>query len=228
MLKKLFKTLLGILLIPLAVGTAQAFYSQIAGISILSGTLRILERGVFAYLIFHVLIMRPVYIYVLGHEFVHVLATWLCGGHVVSFSVTPSGGNVVTSKTNFFIELSPYFVPIYTLLAGAVFIFLKGMDKISPSMSAIFLFAVGVTLAFHIVMTTEVIKMQQPDIAKSGAVFSFVVIFIINIIVVMAAFSPFFHMSFVQFIKESGINSWEIYLESYNKTLAFVNMHKIW
>ncbi|MFC1570771.1 hypothetical protein ACFL4E_03205 [Candidatus Omnitrophota bacterium] len=228
MIKKLFKTLVGVLLIPVAIGTGQAFYAQVSSISIVSGTLRILERGVFAYLLFHVFIMRPVYVYVLGHEFVHVLATWLCGGHVVSFSVTPSGGNVITSKTNFFIELSPYFVPIYTILAGAVFILLKGMDKISPTMSAIFLFAVGVTLAFHFVMTTEVIKMQQPDIAKSGRVFSFVVIFAINLVVVMAAFAPFFKLSFVEFIKTSGLNSWELYRLSYNKALAFVNTYKIW
>lgn len=228
MIKRILKTLIGMLLIPVAIGTAQAFYSQVSAISILSGTLRILERGVFVYLIFHVLIMRPVYIYVLGHEFVHVLATWLCGGHVVSFSVTPSGGNVITSKSNFFIELSPYFVPIYTILAGAVFLLLRGMEKISPTMSAIFLFAVGVTLAFHFIMTTEVIKMKQPDIAKSGMVFSFVVIFVINLVVVMAVFAPFFKLSFVEFIKASGLNSWEIYCLSYNKTLAFVNTYKIW
>ena len=63
----------------------------------------------------HILVFKLTYLYTLGHEAIHVIATWLCGGHVTSFSVSKWGGNVSTSKTNFFIELSPYFVPIYTV-----------------------------------------------------------------------------------------------------------------
>ena len=105
MFSKIFKTLIGLCLLPAAIGTWQAFYSSISSLSLLSGALKILEMGILLYLLFHVIVIRPVYLYVLGHEFVHVIATWLCGGKVVSFNVTPAGGSVVTSKTNFFIEL---------------------------------------------------------------------------------------------------------------------------
>ena len=101
MFLKLFRTFLGIVLIPIAIGTGKAFYTAISDISIFSNVLFLLERGMLFYLLFHVFVIRPVYLYVLGHEFVHVLATWICGGKVVSFNVSPSGGNVVTSKTNF-------------------------------------------------------------------------------------------------------------------------------
>ena len=220
MLAKFFKTILGLVMIPVVFGTAKAFHVSISDISLFSGMLRVMERGVLAYLIFHLLVIRPVYIYVLGHECVHVLATWLSGGHVVSFSVTPSGGNVVTSKTNFFIELSPYFVPIYTILIGAVYVILKAMEVSLPHMSLMFVFFIGATLAFHFVMTAEVMKMQQSDIAKSGIIFSLVVIFVSNLVVVMAVFSPLFKISFVEFIKNSYFNSFEIYRIIYSKIAA--------
>jgi hypothetical protein len=228
MIKKIFKTIFGLLLLPVAIGTARAFYTQISDISIFSGILRLIERGVLAYLVFHLLIIRPVYLYVLGHECVHVLATWLCGGHVVSFNVTPSGGNVVTSKTNFFIELSPYFVPLYTIILGFVYVIMKSMEVSVPHMSFIFLFLVGATLAFHFVMTAEVLKLQQPDIAKSGLLFSLIVIFVGNLVVIMAVFSPLFRISFVNFLRESAVNSGELYRVSYQRGMEFVNTYKFW
>ncbi|MDP8298670.1 MAG: hypothetical protein P9L88_02020 [Candidatus Tantalella remota] len=228
MIAKFFKTVIGILLIPIAIGTAKAFYSGIAGISIISGTLNLLERGVLAYLIFHVIILRPVYLYVLAHELVHVIATWLCGGRVVSFSVTPSGGNVVTSKTNFFIELSPYFVPLYTILLGVTFLVMRAMNQSFPHMSLIFIFLVGFTLAFHFVMTSEVLRIEQPDIMKSGFIFSLVLILVGNLVITMAVFSPVFDLSFVSFLKTSMAESVNIYQTAYTNTSEFVNTNKFW
>ena len=226
---RILKTLIGILLLPVAVGAGKAFYVLISGVGASSSSLHLLEKGVLAYLLLHVLIMRPVFIYVLGHEFVHVLATWLCGGKVVSFNVTPSGGNVATSKTNFFIELSPYFVPIYTLLLGPLFLLFRTLNLDIPHMSNVFLFFVGVTLAFHFVMTTEVMKLQQSDIAKSGFIFSLVLIFIGNLIVIMAVFSPIFaNISFMGFLGRSVAYSQDIYHQLYTKILQIISIASSW
>lgn len=223
MFHKTLKTLTGILLLPLAIGTAKAFCVSVSGISLFSGSLRILERGVLAYLIFHVMIMRPAYLYVLGHEFAHVLATWLCGGKVVSFNVTPAGGNVVTSKSNIFIELSPYFVPIYSILLGPVFFLLKVTGNSPPFMSMAFLFFMGVTMAFHFVMTSEVLRMQQPDIIKSGVIFSLVLIFICNMVVIMGVFSPVFDsLSFADFIRGAWTRSSGLYRSIYFELLGLL------
>ena len=228
-MRKILKTIIGILLLPVALGTAKAFYVSISDISTLGDSLHVLERGVLAYLLLHVFIIRPVYIYVLGHEFVHVLATWLCGGHIMSFNVTPSGGNVVTSKTNFFIELSPYFVPLYTLLLGPLFFVLQKINPGVANMPAVFLFLVGMTLTFHFVMTTEVLKIKQSDITKSGFIFSLVMIFIFNLIIVMALFSPIFHdISFVGFLKSSVNCSREIYQQLYAKILEITDIATNW
>jgi hypothetical protein len=225
---KILKTIVGILLLPVAVGTGRAFYIYISGIGALGDSLHILERGVLAYLLLHVLVMRPVFIYVLAHEFVHVLATWICGGHVMSFNVSPSGGNVVTSKTNFFIELSPYFVPLYTLLLGPLFFILQ---KINPQFDipSVFIFLVGLTLAFHFVMTAEVLKIQQSDIAKSGFIFSLVLIFICNLAIIIAVFSPIFRdISFVDFLKSSVTYSRDIYQQLYAKAAEIANIATSW
>jgi len=228
MFSRFLKTILGILLLPVAVGAAKSFYGAIADIGFDSNLFHLFERGVLVYLVFHIFIAKPVYLYVLGHELTHVAATWISGGSVVSFNVTPRGGSVVTSKTNFFIELSPYFVPIYTLLLGPIFWALKTMGKEPPFMSAVFVFLIGVTLAFHFVMTSEALRLRQSDVGKSGIIFSLVLIFIGNLIVVMAVFCPFFsNLSFIAFIKSTAADSFNIYNGIYTKILEFVNTPKV-
>ncbi len=142
----------------------------------------------------------------------------------MSFNVTPSGGNVVTSKTNFFIELSPYFVPFYTILLGLVFWGVGATGNATTKTSEIFLFLVGFTMAFHFVMTADALKLQQADVVKSGLIFSFVVIFISNLIVVTALFTPIFEsVSFMGFIKEAWSGSAAAYQTTYTKGLELWN-----
>ncbi|MFH1837235.1 MAG: hypothetical protein ABH862_03875 [Candidatus Omnitrophota bacterium] len=217
---KIFRTLIGLLILPVAIGTAKAFGSAISDISFLNGVLHLLERGVLIYVLFHVLVLRPVYIYVLAHEFVHVIATWICGGKIVSFNVRPSGGNVVTSKTNFFIELSPYFVPLYTIIVGMIFAVIRATGKGPVFMSEILLFLIGITLALHLVMTAEALRVQQPDIMKSGIIFSYALIFIGNLVVVIGVFSIIFaDVNFMDFIRNAYSSSMEIYRAVYAKIL---------
>ena len=220
---KAFKTFIGVLLIPVAIGTAWAFYIQISGLNGFTNSFLIMEKGVLAYLLFHVLIIRPIYIYVVGHELMHVIATWLCGGRVESFRVTPSGGSVTTSKTNIFIELSPYFVPLYTLLLGPIFMLLRVRTLGLMNLNPLFLFLIGFTLTFHFVMTTEVLKMQQSDVAKSGLILSLVFIFTLNLVVVMAVFCPLFSgLSFTAFIKSVVSHSADAYMFLYRHANGLV------
>jgi hypothetical protein len=226
---RIFRTILGLLFIPAAIGFGEAFYTNISAISLFNGSLHIIERGVLAYLLIHVFVFRPVYIYVLGHELVHVVATWICAGSVVSFNVTPSGGNVVTSKTNFFIELSPYFIPLYTLILGLIYWMLQSWGYAGAKSAAIFLFLVGFTLAFHFVMTFEALRLQQADVARSGMVFSFIIIFISNLVIVAALFSPVFaKVSFSGFFMDAVHNSGDLYKEVWGSISDFARIHKFW
>jgi hypothetical protein len=67
------------------------------------------------------LLPKPMWIYVFGHELTHALWTWLFGGQVKKMKVSSAGGHVVVSKTNFVIALAPYFFPLYAALVIAVF-----------------------------------------------------------------------------------------------------------
>lgn len=219
---KYFQSLIGLALAPAAWGVARAFHAEISKIGLASGSLRTLERGVLAYLFLHVFLIRPVYLYVLSHELVHVFATWLCGGRVVAFKVTPSGGNVVTNKTNFFIELSPYFVPLYTLLIGPFFSALRAFGVSIPYQGMAFTFMVGVTLAFHFVMTAEALRIEQTDIIKSGAIFSLVIIFMGNLILTTGLFSTFMrNVSFGNFLSSSWVNAQAHYGTMWNRLQGF-------
>lgn len=228
MIVRIIRTFFGILLLPVAFATGKAFFMVMSSISLFSDSLRLLERGALAYLVFHIFIWRPAYIYVWGHEFVHVIATWICGGKVENFKVSEEGGGVVTSKTNFFIELSPYFVPIYTFLLALIYLGLKVANFNVPNMPEMFLFAIGVTLTFHFVMTSEVLRLQQPDILKSGYTFSFVLIFTSNLVLVMVIFSPIFGLSLADFFKELYAASADIYRLAYDRLIGFIGSAQSW
>ena len=201
---RFIKNILALIILPVALGTAKSFYYQISVLGDLKDHVLLMEHGALTYLLIHTLIFRPVYLYVLGHECVHVLATWISGGRVESFNVSSTGGGVVTSKTNFFIKLSPYFVPIYAIAIAPIFWLVKNFIDVSFDIETLFMFTLGFTLAFHIVMTTEVLKMKQPDMDKLGPMLSLIIIFTFNMFIVMAVFSPIFEdLSFISFLKSS-------------------------
>jgi hypothetical protein len=68
------------------------------------------------------LLPKPMWIYVLGHESTHAVWTWIFGGKVKRFKAASSGGHVVTTKNNFVITLAPYFFPFYAVLVVLVFV----------------------------------------------------------------------------------------------------------
>jgi len=216
-MKKAIKYIIGVAALPLAIGFSRGFYAELQEIIFMSERLKFFLWGFVIYMIMHILFYKPFYIYTLGHEAIHVLATWMCGGHVTAFSITPEGGSVTTSKSNFFIELSPYFVPIYTL----ILIFLMPVVKstlLDLEMFSMYIFGLGFTLAMHLVMTATVLKMRQPDILKSGYEFSFVLIYIANLVIIFL-FLAFLSdgITFKSFVVKSLRYSKEIYLAIVNK-----------
>jgi hypothetical protein len=145
--------------------------------------------GVYAYVILHILFYKPTYLYVLGHEAVHAGMAWIFGGKIKSFKVSGEGGSVATDKTNTFIELGPYFVPVYAIIITVIYFIIASSYNISGNT---FMFLIGFALAFHIVLTVEVMKVRQSDIAKSGSFFSAVIIYMLNIVVMALIFALMF------------------------------------
>lgn len=124
---------------------------------------------------------RPIVVYVFGHELTHALWIWLMGGRVSRFSVGREGGHVVTSKSNFWIALAPYFFPIYSILVIAVYGACSLFLNVQPYGRVLYCL-IGATWAFHFTFTCWMIPKNQTDLRDQGTVFSLVVIYLMNLL----------------------------------------------
>ncbi len=179
---KFLKSVIAIAALPAVAGFAVAFQRGLAHPCIFDFQFLYFLGGIVAYFITHIFFFKPVFLYVFAHELVHAIATLLCGGKVTSFKVSSAGGSVRTSKTNFFVELSPYFVPLYTLILIFLIPVLRyKLERLG--LFSIYLSIIGYTLGMHMAMNAEALKLRQPDITKSGMIFSFSLIFMANLII---------------------------------------------
>ncbi|MBI5883511.1 MAG: hypothetical protein HZB91_10460 [Elusimicrobia bacterium] len=119
--------------------------------------------------------------YVLTHEMTHAIATWMGGGKVYGIKAGADGGHVDVSHVSTFASLAPYCVPLPTacvVLGYRAWVWLRG----ASGGESVFLFLMGLTIAFHLLATLECIWTEkQPDLdAGGGVVFSLVVITLFN------------------------------------------------
>lgn len=163
-----------------------AFYNNIILVKELAGSLTFFLWGIASYAVLHLIFYKPTYLYVLGHEAVHAGVAWIFGGKIKSFKVSKKGGSVGSDKSNAVIELSPYFVPIYAIIITVIYFVIASSYNINGS---VFTFLIGFALAFHMISTIEVMKIRQPDIVKSGYLFSIVMVYVLNIVVISLMFS---------------------------------------
>jgi hypothetical protein len=220
MFSQILKVVAGIFFIPVVVSLTRVFFQALNSLDFLNVNLYLLTLGFFAYPIFHIVFFKPMYIYAFGHEIVHVLATWLCGGKVTSFHISQAGGNITTTKSNLFIRLSPYFVPIHAIALFLLYWILSRFYDIS-SFSDKFIALIGFTLGFHLIMTVEVMKARQPDILKTGYLFSVLFIYAANIAVALLALSFISQdVSFIAVAKETFILSKDIYFSIFSRLLT--------
>lgn len=183
------KFLIGVLIVPVAYGVTAAFYQNFILIQEVGAHLGFFAWGILSYAILHLLFYKPTPVYVFGHEAVHALVAWLFGAKIQSFKVSSEGGSVTTDKSNFIIELSPYFIPVYSIVIAVIYFVVSSSYKID---GRLFLFLIGASLAFHLISTTEILKVRQPDIVKSGYFFSIVFVYTLNIVVVSMIFALVF------------------------------------
>jgi hypothetical protein len=188
---RLAKFTVGVLLIPACFGATRAFYQYLLG-EIRSQVMFLWGFGVF--LLIFVVFQKPIRTYVFGHELTHALWILLFRGDVTAFSASAKGGKVEGTKANFFIALSPYFFPLYTLLLIAVYYAARLFWNVEEYIP-VFVLLIGFTWAFHVMLTISVLIKGQPDIKKNGYLFSLTIIYFMNIVllgVVLVFISPEF------------------------------------
>ncbi|MDE0838600.1 MAG: hypothetical protein OSB41_06045 [Kiritimatiellae bacterium] len=124
---------------------------------------------------------RPVRTYVLAHELTHALWAALMGARVSKLKVTRTGGSVTVSKSNFLITLAPYFFPLYTALVIVLYWALGWFMPVADYYIA-WLALVGFTWGFHFTFTVTTLLQRQSDVEEYGHVFSYVIIYMMNVL----------------------------------------------
>lgn len=174
------KSIVALLLLPFCFGATKALWLVLRASGDADTVWVALLAGVACWIVIYLSLPKPMWIYVFGHELTHALWTWLFGGKVKRFQATAEGGHVVVSKNNFLISLAPYFFPFYAAVVIAVFLvghLIWGWTRYL----VLFHFGIGVTYAFHVTLTWHILKTQQSDLTQHGYMFSFVVIWLGNV-----------------------------------------------
>lgn len=126
--------------------------------------------GAAAYLLVHVFIRKPERMYLWAHEFSHLVAAKLFLRKVHSFHITSrDGGKVVIDRTNVVIDLAPYVFPLYSMAACVAAVFLKGLSPWAPDL---YLALASFLFAMHLLFSAEGFLRGQPDVKRSGRLFS--------------------------------------------------------
>ncbi len=172
--------LIALALLPVCVGAGQALWMVIRASGSADTTWVPMLAGAACWLAVFLLLPKPMWIYVFGHELTHALWTWLCWGRVKRFKASASGGHVVVSKTNFLITLAPYFFPLYAVLVILAFV-LGHLLWNWTHLLVWFHLLLGVAYAFHVTLTWQVLQTRQTDITSQGWLFSAVVVFLGNV-----------------------------------------------
>jgi hypothetical protein len=180
MLNRTFKILLGLALVPFCIGFTWQFGTTIFGITYKREVPYYFLAGVLAYLAAHFLFKKPILTYVFGHELTHAFFTMLFGGRVKSFHASDRGGRVTITKSNFIITLAPYFFPLYTFVA--LIVYWLAVTANFRTAAGWLIFASGTTYSFHLILTSVFLQTDQNDIKEHGAIFSYPLIYLFNIL----------------------------------------------
>jgi hypothetical protein len=178
------KFIFAFLLLPVCIGAVRTLWLVFRGAGAADQTWVPLLAGAACWTSIFLLLPKPMWIYVFGHEFTHAIWAWLFGGKVKKFKATSRGGHVVVTKTNFLIALAPYFFPVYVALLVAIFAIGHSIWNWKPFI-AWFHLLIGAAYAFHITLTWHILKTEQSDITDQGYFFSAVIIFLGNISVLL-------------------------------------------
>ena len=182
----LIRFLIGLLLLPLCAAATQTAWAAILRIPATTGTVfapaaLAFGGGIGLWLLIYFTLPAPARTYVLAHELTHALWGAVMGARVKRLRVSRTGGSVTLSKSNFLITLAPYFFPLYTALVIIAYGLLSLVIDVTP-FHLFWMGLVGLTWGFHLTFTVTTLMRHQSDIAEYGRLFSYTVIYLLNIL----------------------------------------------
>lgn len=148
----------------------------------------ILIGGSAAYLLMHVLVRKPERMYLWGHEFAHLVAAKLFFRRIHQFHISSrDGGKVVMDGTNVLIDLAPYLLPLYSIVAFAAAVVFR---KASPWVPDVYLALASFLYAMHVLFSAEGFLSGQPDVKRSGRIFSAGLVLLVLLLWVPCLLAP--------------------------------------
>lgn len=179
-LQRLSRWALGLTLLPLvwSVGNSLAGMIPAVGMEGFQSWWRY-AAGAAVYIAIERLFQKPMWLYVVGHELTHAVTGLLSGAKIHSFKAHSDGGEVRLSKSNAFIALSPYVVPLYATLVIGIYAAVRHWWA-HPGVVQGFQFLLGAALAFHVSLTVSAMHRRQTDLKVLGFFLSGVLILLGN------------------------------------------------
>ena len=183
--------------------------------------------GAGAYLAVELAVEKPMWLYVFGHELTHAVSGILSGAKIHSFEAHSGGGEVRLSKSNAFIALSPYVVPIYALVVVGVFVAARHWWN-RPELPYVFKFLLGMTLAFHVSLTFSAVHTRQPDLKLLGLFLSSVLIVVGNALIFGVLAVSLFERTptMTQFASRLGVETFRIWESGIKYAAKEWNIHR--
>jgi len=177
----ILKIMLGFMLVPVCAGFTWQLTAMISTTRYLPESPYYFCAGCLTYLFIHFLFRKPIFTYVVAHELTHALFALLFGGMIKSFHASDKGGQVTVTKSNFIITLAPYFFPLYTFIMLVLYWVALSLN-VHGTTIAVIIYLSGATFAFHLILTFIFLQTDQNDIREQGAIFSYPLIYLFNVI----------------------------------------------
>ena len=193
-LARVVKWVMVAVLIPVAVGLFQGVLQQLETLSGSGALYRTwVERGFLTYVWLHLLLYRPVALFRSSHRVFSVLAMWLFGGQVASVEQTGSGktktgkgeGGERPIANSPLVAFSPYVVPLATILVCLVGWLLSRWWE-QASVDGPISFLIGVTMAFHWIMTADDLQSQRARWHVETYLLALGLVFILTLLIASA------------------------------------------
>jgi hypothetical protein len=175
----IFKLVIVILSIILAVGYAIAFYNSAKDADINQPADRYFMIGFLGYIPLWFIIFRKKYFFsTFEHELTHLLVGLIFFKKPAFFTATDGEGGVTGMYgNNFIITLAPYFLPTFTYLLLPLYL------VIDHRFYQYYFLVLGLITSYHVFSTWQEFGFHQTDITKSGKVFSCIFLAFANIFV---------------------------------------------
>lgn len=184
----LLKLAIGICLLPMVYGVTVSFSQEI--IKLDPAVTRAFIYGIIGFLAVYLFIWEPAVLFKKGQRILEVIFRFFAP----------------------LVKVAPFLLPIYTLLLFAAY-FISTIFGNTLSCVLAFLFAIGFSVALHLVFCAKTLRSKQGDSLKANYLFGFSWIYILDSLLLAIFFNLAFEdFSFISFFNGSCQIAKDIYL----------------